>query len=87
MLIVLQSLERMAISLSKDRLSYNQSELDALAERIRHGDLTPVLEIYENDIKSPTRSAITGSLIRSLLIQIQKAKASNSALLQPEARN
>ena len=87
MLTIRQSLERMAISLSKDRLSYNQSELDALAERIRHGDLTPVLEIYENDIKSPIRSAITGSLIRSLLIQIQNAQVSNSALLQPEARN
>ena len=87
MLTIRQSLERMAISLSKDRLSYNQSELDALAERIRHGDLTPVLEIYENDIKSPIRSAITGTLIRSLLIQIQKAKVSNFALLQPEARN
>lgn len=71
----------MAISLSKDKFSYNQTELDALAERIRQGDLTPVLEIYESDIRSPIRSAIAGTLIRSLLIQIQKAKVSAFVLI------
>ena len=76
LIVYVQSLERMAISLTKDKLSYNQSQLDAFAERIRQGDLTPVQEIYENDIKFPIRSAISGTLIRSLLIQIQKAKAS-----------
>jgi nuclear-control-of-ATPase protein 2 len=66
----------MAIALTKDKLAYNQTQLDELTKRIQEGDLTPVLEIYENDIKSPIRSAIAGSLVRSLLIQIQKAKVS-----------
>ena len=64
----------MAIDLSKERLSLNATEVGQLAERIRQGDLTPVLQLYEEDIKAPFRTAIKGSLIRSLLIQIQKAK-------------
>lgn len=72
--ISFQSLERMALSLSRDKLSFNDSQLASLSEQIRQGDLTPVLKVYEEDIKSPVRSAITGTLVRSLLIQIQKAK-------------
>ncbi|KLO15963.1 NCA2-domain-containing protein [Schizopora paradoxa] len=70
----LDSLERMALALSKDKLLYNDAQLAALSDQIRQGDLTPVLKVYEEDIKSPLRSAIAGSLVRSLLIQIQKAK-------------
>ena len=64
----------MAVELSKDRLSLNISEIEQVSERIRQGDFSPVLQIYEEDIKSPLRTALTGSLVRSLLIQIQKAK-------------
>lgn len=64
----------MALSLGKDKLSLNDTQLQQLAEQIRQGDLTPVLRIYEEDIKAPVRTALTGSLVRSLLIQIQKAK-------------
>ncbi|TDL23302.1 NCA2-domain-containing protein [Rickenella mellea] len=70
----LESLERMALDLSKDKLGYTPSQLEALSEQVRHGDLTPVLKVYEQDIKSPIRSVVTGSLVRSLLIQVQKAK-------------
>jgi nuclear-control-of-ATPase protein 2 len=45
-----------------------------LTQRIREGDLTPVLRVYEEDIKQPIRSAVTGTLVRSLLIQVQKVK-------------
>lgn len=72
----------MAVDLSRDRLSLNESEVQQLSERIRQGDLTPVLRIYEEDIKTPVRTALTGNLIRSLLIQIQKAKVR----LSPQAR-
>lgn len=64
----------MALSLGRDKLSLNDTQLQQLAEQIRQGDLTPVLRIYEEDIKAPVRTALTGSLVRSLLIQIQKAK-------------
>lgn len=46
----------------------------ALREKIKEGDLTPVLRVYERDMKQPFRGAIRGELIRALLIQIQKTK-------------
>lgn len=70
----MQSLERMAVALSRDRLSLNDTQLQEISAQIRLGDLTPVLQVYEEDIKSPIKSAVKGTLIRSLLVQIQKAK-------------
>ncbi|KAI9451392.1 NCA2-domain-containing protein [Russula earlei] len=70
----LQSLERMALSLARDKLSYSQTQLDDLSNKLRIGDLTPILQIYEEDIKSPVRSAVAGTLLRSAFIQVQKAK-------------
>lgn len=64
----------MAVALSRDRLSLNDTQLQEISAQIRLGDLTPVLQVYEEDIKSPIKSAIKGTLIRSLLVQIQKAK-------------
>ena len=64
----------MALALSKDTLSYSSEQLADLAGKIRQGDLTPVLKVYEEDLKSPIKSALGGSLIRSMLIQVQKAK-------------
>ncbi|KIJ54558.1 hypothetical protein M422DRAFT_200395 [Sphaerobolus stellatus SS14] len=69
-----QSLERMALDLGREKYNFNQTELEELAVRIQQGDLTPILKIYEEDLKSPFKSAISGTLIRSLLIQIQKMK-------------
>lgn len=73
----------MAVALAKEKLSLNDSQIREMTEQIRLGDLTPVLRIYEEDIKSPVRKAISGSLIRSLLIQIQKAKVRVIALQPP----
>ena len=64
----------MAVALSRDRLSLNDTQLRQISEQIHQGDLTPVLQVYEEDIKSPIRSAVKGTLVRSLLVQIQKAK-------------
>jgi nuclear-control-of-ATPase protein 2 len=64
----------MALSLSKDKYNFGPAELEGLSLQIRRGDLTPVLKVYEEDLKSPLRSAVAGSLIRSLLIQVQKMK-------------
>jgi nuclear-control-of-ATPase protein 2 len=69
-----QSLERMTLSLCSEKLGYNQTQLDGLRDKIRAGDLTPVLQVYEQDIKSPVKNALMGSLVRTLLIQIQKTK-------------
>jgi nuclear-control-of-ATPase protein 2 len=64
----------MVVSLARDKLGYDADQLAELTAQIRKGDLTSVLEIYEEDIKAPVKSALVGSLIRSMLIQVQKAK-------------
>ena len=64
----------MALSLARDKLNYSPAQLDDLSNKLRLGDLTPILQIYEEDIKSPVRSAISGTLLRSLFVQVQKAK-------------
>ncbi|KAJ3931544.1 MAG: NCA2-domain-containing protein [Lentinula lateritia] len=69
-----ESLERMARSLASDHLRYTSSQLDDLSAKIRLGDLTPVLKLYEEDIKSPFKSAVGGTLLRTVFIQVQKAK-------------
>lgn len=70
----LQSLERMVTEFSAEKYGLKGAELDAVTLKVREGDLTTVLKIYENELKSPLKSAVAGSLIRSLLIQIQKVK-------------
>ncbi|KAF9267343.1 NCA2-domain-containing protein [Marasmius fiardii PR-910] len=69
-----ESLERMAISLAKDHLNYNSDQLHELSQQVKSGDLTPVMRLYEEDIRSPLKSALTGTLLRTLFIQVQKAK-------------
>lgn len=69
----------MAISLARDSLNYTPAQLDMLAKQVRMGDLTPVMQIYEEDIRTPFRSAMTGTLLRTLFIQIQKAKVRASS--------
>jgi len=70
----MQSLERMTVSLARDRLNFTPEQLQSLAEKFRLGDLTPVMQAYEEDIRTPFRSALAGTLLRSLFIQVQKAK-------------
>ncbi|GAA5830250.1 hypothetical protein JCM3766R1_002840 [Sporobolomyces carnicolor] len=70
----LESLERMVVDFARDEYRLSDRELDALAQKVRSGDLTTVLRAWEQDIKSPIRSAVGGSLIRTLLIQVQKVK-------------
>ncbi len=66
----------MVISLATEKQTLSDVELKTLSENIRQGDLTSVLQIYEGDIRKPLLSAMSGTLIRSLLIQVQKAKVS-----------
>ena len=73
-----QSLERMTLALAQEKLHYGQPELAALSQQVQMGDLTAVMQIYEEDIKNPFRSALQGTLLRSLFIQVQKAKVRTS---------
>lgn len=70
----LDSLERMALALAREKLHYDPVQMNALSRQIQLGDLTPVMQIYEEDIKSPFKSAVGGTLLRTLFIQVQKAK-------------
>jgi len=72
----------MTLALAKDKLSYDSTQLEALSHQIRQGDLTAVLKIYEEDIKNPVKSALSGTLLRSMFIQVQKAKVSTVRLYQ-----
>ncbi|KAI1793265.1 NCA2-domain-containing protein [Ganoderma leucocontextum] len=77
----LESLERMTLALAQEKLQYSSPQLEALARQVQMGDLTAVMQIYEEEIKSPLKSAMQGSLLRSLFIQVQKAKVDiNQAL-------
>ncbi|KAI4524433.1 NCA2-domain-containing protein [Schizophyllum commune Loenen D] len=70
----IESLERMTLALARDKLAYTQDQLERLSAQVRVGDLTPVMEMYEDEIRRPLRSALTGSLLRNVFVQVQKAK-------------
>ncbi len=71
----MESLERMVVDFARDNPGYAKSvDLEVVRTAVHEGDLTPVLMAYEENIKSPLKNAVTGSLIRSLLIQVQKTK-------------
>ncbi|KIM45835.1 hypothetical protein M413DRAFT_440881 [Hebeloma cylindrosporum] len=70
----LESLKRMTLSLARDALNYTPSQLELLAEQVKTGDLTAVMQLYEEDIRTPLRSALRGTPVRNAFIQVQKAK-------------
>jgi nuclear-control-of-ATPase protein 2 len=67
----------MALSLAKDEMHYTPEQLEALSRQIRLGDLTPVLQLFEENIRRPLKSAVAGTLLRTAFIQVQKAKVSS----------
>ena len=77
----MDSLERMVVQFTRENQQYLPSnitgDIDAfeiVRKGVREGDLSPVLRAYETDLRTPVRSALTGTLIQTLLIQIQKTK-------------
>ncbi|WVQ98162.1 hypothetical protein IAU59_005284 [Kwoniella sp. CBS 9459] len=76
-----ESLERMVIDLGRDYYHLSGPALDALGEKIRTGDMEEVLRVYEKEMQSPVKNALMGSLIRTLLIQVQKTKTDLSLSL------
>ena len=84
----------MTLDLARDALHYTPAQLSALRAQVRTGDLTPIMELYEQDIRAPLRTALTGTLVRNVFIQVQKAKvdidqalAPIDKLQEPEARS
>ncbi|WBW70738.1 mitochondrial protein Nca2 [Schizosaccharomyces osmophilus] len=69
----MKSLQRMVLDFVRDT-STSTIDLDLVKAQVREGDLTPVLQAYEHDLKAPLKTAISGNLIRTLLIQLQKTK-------------
>ncbi|KAJ3161298.1 Nuclear control of ATPase protein 2 [Geranomyces michiganensis] len=70
----LESLERMVVDYAKDQGVTDADKLRLIAQQAQIGDLSVVLQRYAEEIKSPLKNAVSGDLIRALLIQIQKAK-------------
>jgi nuclear control of ATPase protein 2 len=77
----MDSLERMVVDFAKDNRQYihsnisnTQDAMEIIRLGVREGNLSPVLRAYESDLRTPLKSAVTGTLIRTLLIQIQKTK-------------
>ncbi|KAI8825635.1 ATP synthase regulation protein NCA2-domain-containing protein [Fimicolochytrium jonesii] len=70
----LQSLEKMVVEYARDHGILDPSEIQRVADQAQKGDLSVVLQAYAEEIKSPIKNAISGDLIRALLIQVQKAK-------------
>lgn len=71
------SLERMVVDFAvanPEGPPLNDSQIASIRDKVREGDLTPVLKAYEKEMQSPVKGAIMGNLINALLIQIQKTK-------------
>nr|ODN89520.1 hypothetical protein L203_02231 [Cryptococcus depauperatus CBS 7841] len=75
------SLERMVVDLGRDYYHLSGPALEALGEKVRAGDMENVLRVYEKEMQSPIKNALMGSLIRTLLIQVQKTKTDLSLSL------
>jgi nuclear-control-of-ATPase protein 2 len=72
-----ESLERMVVDFAiqnPESGRLDEAEIEDIRHKVREGDLTPVLKAYEKDLQRPLMGALTGNLIRALLIQIQKTK-------------
>ncbi|GAB1215025.1 hypothetical protein ATERTT37_004207 [Aspergillus terreus] len=72
------SLERMVVDFVLDHGKHGQGDTaidtSVVADKVREGDLTPVLMAYEKDLRTPFIGTVRGDLVRALLIQIQKTK-------------
>lgn len=70
----IDSLERMVVDFAIDMGVQDKDVLELIKEETSKGRMDIVMESFEKDIKNPIKSLIIGDLIRSLLIQVQKAK-------------
>lgn len=59
---------------AKDQGIMDPLQLQQIASQVQQGDLSTIMKSFEDDIRQPLRNVFVGNLIRSLFIQIQKAK-------------
>lgn len=76
----LSSLERMITDYVKDNGNQSMSE-EEINKFIELGDLTMIMTNYEREMKSPIKNLVRGTLIRSILIQIQKTKVDGDIVI------
>lgn len=79
-----ESLCRMVVAAVDDsdpELLQQLGGAQVLAEQVREGDLDAFMRLYEAQISAPLRSAISGRLLRSVLVQVQKTKVDGSLAL------
>lgn len=74
-----QSLERMVVDLGRDYYHLSGDQLDELKKQVETGNMSAVLKVYEQEMQSPIKNALTGNLVRTLLIQVQKTKVGSRA--------
>lgn len=67
----------MVMDLGRDYYHLSGPQLQALGDRVKNGDMEEVLRVYEREMQSPLKNALMGSLVRTLLIQVQKTKVSH----------
>ncbi|SCU88490.1 LANO_0D02256g1_1 [Lachancea nothofagi CBS 11611] len=74
------SLTRMVVQLVAE---YSDKPVDttALAAQVEAGNLTEFMQIYEHQLHNPITNIVSGKLVRSLLIQLQKTKVDGSLAL------
>lgn len=77
----LKSLERMVIDYAKDVHHGDIKDIEEFANLIKSGDLTIIMNDYEAEMKTPIKSALTGEMLRNILIQIQKTKVDGALAL------
>lgn len=65
------------MDLGRDYYHLSGPQLQALGDRVKNGDMEEVLRVYEREMQSPLKNALMGSLVRTLLIQVQKTKVSH----------
>ncbi|KAF9083805.1 Nuclear control of ATPase protein 2 [Mortierella sp. GBA35] len=68
------SLERMVLAFGRDNYNLGPEELETLSKAVHNGDISVVMRAYESELKTPLKGAVTGHLVQTLLIQIQKTK-------------
>jgi nuclear-control-of-ATPase protein 2 len=76
-----ESLERMVVDFAIDNpeaadvdSSLTESQIAEIRAKVKEGDITPVLRAFEKGLRGPIKGTISGGLVRSLLIQVQKTK-------------
>lgn len=59
-------------------IDMNDTTVENIVKQIEMGQMDQFMTIYENQLLHPIKSIVTGELIRSILIQIQKMKVDGS---------